>query len=165
MIELMEHPFFTRLIGPTGNDHHVNEFSFFPFICICQCLFCLIFYFVLLKKLSCELKHLISQVNSINPVPHERIALVKNCIKKYAAEPEKMIVEDLSALDKLTDDRIIEEIKQRLIKGESYSFIGDVLVSVNSNELPNQYPRSVRFFSYIFNTFTLKYTHFLFIVS
>lgn len=25
MIELMEHPFFTQLIGPNGSDHHVNE--------------------------------------------------------------------------------------------------------------------------------------------
>lgn len=24
MVELIEHPFFTELIGPTGSDHHVN---------------------------------------------------------------------------------------------------------------------------------------------
>lgn len=29
LVELLEHPFFTELAGPTGNDHHVSEFSFF----------------------------------------------------------------------------------------------------------------------------------------
>lgn len=109
-------------------------------------------FFPCLHQLSCELKHLINQVSSMSQIPRESIALVKNCLKKYANEPEKMFVEDLSAMDKLTDDRIIDEIKQRLMKGESYSFIGDVLVSVNSNELPNQYPRSVKEVSFIILT-------------
>lgn len=27
MMELLEHPFFTNLIGPNGSDHHVNIFD------------------------------------------------------------------------------------------------------------------------------------------
>lgn len=25
MMELLEHPFFTNLVGPTGTDHHVSD--------------------------------------------------------------------------------------------------------------------------------------------
>lgn len=59
-----------------------------------------------------------------------------------------MIVEDLAALDKISEDKIINEIRERLTNGDSYTFIGDVLLSLNSNELPKEYPRSVRPFSW-----------------
>lgn len=26
LVELLEHPFFTELIGPTGSDHHVRRY-------------------------------------------------------------------------------------------------------------------------------------------
>lgn len=65
-------------------------------------------------------------------------------MKKFNAEREKMIVEDLAALDKISEDKIINEIRERLTNGDSYTFIGDVLLSLNSNELPKEYPRSVR---------------------
>lgn len=85
------------------------------------------------------------------------VAIVDGHIKKYNAERERMVVEDLAALDKLTEDKIINEIKERLLNGESYSFIGDVLLSLNSNELPNKYPRSVSFLLHCNRCFFLDF--------
>lgn len=68
---------------------------------------------------------------------------MEGCIKKYDETPEKMLVEDLCALDKLSEEKISDILKQRLERGDSYSFIGDVLISLNSNEMPSEYPRSV----------------------
>lgn len=67
-------------------------------------------------------------------------------MKRYQQNPEKMFIEDLAALEKVSEETIAEEIKSRLKKGHSYTFIGDVLLSVNSNEMPNGFPKSVRFF-------------------
>lgn len=64
-------------------------------------------------------------------------------MKKYHGAPEKMLVEDLCALDKLSEEKISDLLNQRLVKGDSYTFVGDVLVSLNSNELPDKFPRSV----------------------
>lgn len=54
-----------------------------------------------------------------------------------------MLVEDLCAIEKLSEEKISDLLKERLEKGNSYSFVGDVLLSLNSNELPNEYPQSV----------------------
>lgn len=54
-----------------------------------------------------------------------------------------MFIEDLAALEKVSEDTIAEEIRNRLKKGYSYTFIGDVLLSLNSNEMPTDFPRSV----------------------
>lgn len=98
-----------------------------------------------ISQLSCEIKHLLSQVGPVRLHGKPEVAIVEGHIKKYNAAREKMIVEDLAALDKITEDKIINEINERLSNGESYSFIGDVLLSLNSNELPTEYPRSVSF--------------------
>lgn len=71
------------------------------------------------------------------------MSVVKGFIKKYDVEPEKMYVEDLAALEKLSEETIIEELRQRMLKGFSYTFVGDVLLSINSNEMPAELPRSV----------------------
>lgn len=61
-----------------------------------------------------------------------------------------MYVEDLAALEKVSEEVIVEELKQRLSRGDSYTFIGDVLLSLNSNELPLEFPRSVSIQVYAF---------------
>lgn len=95
-------------------------------------------------QLSCEIKHLINQVNDSKRTcgPNE-VSVVRGFIKKYDVEPEKMYVEDLAALEKLSEETIIEELRQRMVKGFSYTFVGDVLLSINSNEMPAELPRSV----------------------
>lgn len=88
---------------------------------------------------------MLAQIEPTKARAKPEVAIVGGHIKKYKVDREKMIVEDLAALDKITEDKIITEIKERLTHGESYSFVGDVLLSLNSNELPTEYPRSVRF--------------------
>ena len=66
-------------------------------------------------------------------------------LKKYDTDLEKMYVEDLAALERLTEDTIIGELRHRLETGFSYTFIGDVLIALNSNEMPHELPRSVNF--------------------
>lgn len=64
-------------------------------------------------------------------------------MKKFDMKPEKMYVEDLAALEKLTEENIIEQLQYRMENGESYTFIGDVLISLNSNDLPKDFKKSV----------------------
>lgn len=61
---------------------------------------------------------------------------------------EQMIVEDLAALDKISEERILDELQFRMEKGDSYTYVGDVLLSLNSNEIPAKYPRSVSFLKF-----------------
>lgn len=75
----------------------------------------------------------------------EEISVIRGYLKRYQQNPEKMFIEDLAALEKVSEETIAEEIRNRLKKGHSYTFIGDVLLSLNSNEMPTAYPRSVSF--------------------
>lgn len=80
----------------------------------------------------------------LNPnVRREEVAIVQQYVKRFNMPREKMYVEDLAALEKLTEESIVDELRYRLENGNSYSFIGDVLVSLNSNDLPSEYPRAV----------------------
>lgn len=86
---------------------------------------------------------MLTQVGALKAEPKDEIAIIDGCIKKFNVAPEKMLVEDLCALDKLTDERIADILKRRLDNGDSYTFAGDVLISINSNEMPKEFPRSV----------------------
>lgn len=74
----------------------------------------------------------------------EEISIIRGYVKRYQQNPEKMFIEDLAALEKVSEESIADEIKSRLKKGHSYTFIGDVLLSLNSNEMPTDFPKSVR---------------------
>lgn len=86
---------------------------------------------------------MLEQIDAVDRIPREEISIINGCLKKFDAQPEKMYVEDLCAIDKLSEEKIIELLKHRLTNGDSYTFIGDVLLSINSNELPDSFPRSV----------------------
>jgi len=45
-----------------------------------------------------------------------------------------MITEDLATLDILTEDVILNELYERLQRGEYHTFVGDVLLILNPNE-------------------------------
>jgi len=45
-----------------------------------------------------------------------------------------MLTEDLAALDILTEDVILDELRDRLRRGEYLTFIGDILLILNPNE-------------------------------
>ncbi|RLU25647.1 hypothetical protein DMN91_001804 [Ooceraea biroi] len=67
----------------------------------------------------------------------------KGFLKTCQDEPsEQMITEDLAALDILTDDVILNELCERLQRGEYHTFVGDVLLILNPNEEHNIYDTS-----------------------
>ncbi|XP_053973288.1 myosin-IIIb-like isoform X2 [Hylaeus volcanicus] len=45
--------------------------------------------------------------------------------------PEKMYMDDLAALDMLSEDGIVEQLQHRYEQGQIYTYIGDILVAVN----------------------------------
>lgn len=45
-----------------------------------------------------------------------------------------MFTEDLAALDILTEDVILDELREKLQRGEYHTFIGDILLILNPNE-------------------------------
>ncbi|KAI4486879.1 hypothetical protein M0802_012249 [Mischocyttarus mexicanus] len=45
--------------------------------------------------------------------------------------PEKMYMDDLAALDMLSEDAIVEQLQHRYEQGQIYTYIGDILVAVN----------------------------------
>lgn len=83
-------------------------------------------------------------IEDINfPLQSESI-VCKGYIQTHDNKLEKMYSEDLAALEPLSDDGLLDEIKNRLKVGETYSFVGDVLLSMNPNKKPPTYDRKVR---------------------
>lgn len=64
-------------------------------------------------------------------------------------ELESMHVEDLAALDVITEDTIVAELQARLAAGMPYTFIGDVLLYLNPYTDLNIYSLKVNFKNYI----------------
>lgn len=50
-----------------------------------------------------------------------------------------MLTEDLAALESLTEDTILDELHERLRQGDFHSFVGDVLLILNPNEIQDIY--------------------------
>lgn len=50
-----------------------------------------------------------------------------------------MLTEDLAALDVLSENIILDELRERLQRGEYHTFVGDVLLILNPNEKHNIY--------------------------
>lgn len=82
--------------------------------------------------------------------PKERI--IKNGLLTTDGvfEAETMQVEDLAALEELTEDKILTELQTKLAKGSFTSFVGDVLLILNPNTDDEIYNESVSFSTYIF---------------
>lgn len=58
-------------------------------------------------------------------------------------ESETMQVEDLAALEVLTEDNILAELQTKLAKGSFTSFIGDILLILNPNTNDDIYNEDV----------------------
>lgn len=54
-----------------------------------------------------------------------------------------MLTEDLSALDNLTEDNILNELHERLRLGFFHTFVGDILLILNPNEEQSIYEANV----------------------
>lgn len=50
-----------------------------------------------------------------------------------------MFTEDLAALDYLTEDTMLDELHERFRQGHFQTFVGDVLVILNPNEIQDIY--------------------------
>ncbi|KAK9687666.1 Myosin head (motor domain) [Popillia japonica] len=113
MMEVLEHPFL--IIVPENSYHLTQE----------------------LKALRISIME-----GSERPVKHNdafvRSCLLKKCIDKTA---ERMDVEDLAALDYLTEDSILKELESRTTNGNFQTYIGDILLTLNPNEHQNIYTK------------------------
>lgn len=92
-----------------------------------------------------ELKALSSNLSKKNTSSLAAESIVKaNVLKKNIYEPpERMNVEDLAALDRLTEDIILQELSARLKKGQFHTFVGDILLVLNPNEQQDIYGQEV----------------------
>ncbi|XP_029034013.2 neither inactivation nor afterpotential protein C isoform X2 [Osmia bicornis bicornis] len=64
----------------------------------------------------------------------------KGFLKTHQTDPlEPMFMEDLAALETLTEDTILDELHERLRQGYYHSFIGDILLILNPNEKQDIY--------------------------
>lgn len=71
--------------------------------------------------------------------------LYLSTIQTHQTDPlEPMFMEDLAALETLTEDAILDELHERLRQGYYHSFIGDILLILNPNEQQDIYGSDVR---------------------
>lgn len=73
----------------------------------------------------------------------EEVSVMRGVLKTEDNRTEKLHVEDLAALEQLSEETILEELVQRYRNGNTYTFVGDVLVSLNPNETIPEYVRGV----------------------
>ncbi|XP_021703004.1 neither inactivation nor afterpotential protein C [Aedes aegypti] len=91
--------------------------------------------------LSQELKMLAASVSHLQIPKKEEFKLIKGALKAADNKTEKMFVEDLAALETVSEETILEELIQRYKSGSTYTFVGDVLISMNANQPPPEYVR------------------------
>ncbi|XP_072378886.1 neither inactivation nor afterpotential protein C [Diabrotica undecimpunctata] len=105
MMEIIEHPFLEEI--PENNYH-----------------------------LTMELKSLIADVKSIKLKPKTPDIVVhgKFLKKDIDADLEPMYEEDLAALHPISEREILELLEKRAEMGEYYTYVGDILLSLNPNE-------------------------------
>ncbi|KAI4465640.1 hypothetical protein MML48_3g00022028 [Holotrichia oblita] len=113
MMEVLEHPFLTAV--PENNYHLTQE----------------------LKSLRITIMEGSDRLMKHNDA-FVRSSLLKKFIDKKA---EKMDVEDLAALDYLTEDSILRELESRTADGNFQTYIGDILLTLNPNEHQNIYTK------------------------
>lgn len=63
--------------------------------------------------------------------------------RKEPAKP--MRLEDLAALIDVNEDSVLDELQNRHVDGLSYTFAGDVLLYVNTNQNEGFYEKKVKF--------------------
>lgn len=88
-----------------------------------------------------ELLQLCSEVQSLYKEPE--LFVERGYIKRFDIKPERMYPEDLAALEDPVEEAIIDSLRSRLEMGGSYSFIGDILLSLNSNDLAEEFSDEV----------------------
>lgn len=69
-------------------------------------------------------------------------------VRTHDSKIKKLFVEDLAALERMNDETILDEVKNRYIIGSTYSFIGDVLLSLNPNKSVPVYDKKVKAYNF-----------------
>lgn len=95
--------------------------------------------------MSTELKKLVDDIKNADELSKTPERIIKNglLITQGISEPETMQVEDLAALETLTEDNILAELQTKLVKGSSTSFVGDILLILNPNTSDDIYNETV----------------------
>ncbi|XP_015432915.1 PREDICTED: neither inactivation nor afterpotential protein C [Dufourea novaeangliae] len=64
----------------------------------------------------------------------------KGFLKTHQTDPlEPMFMEDIAALESLTEDTVLDELHERLRQGYFHSFVGEILLILNPNEQQDIY--------------------------
>lgn len=113
MAELMEHPFITAL--PESDDHFQTEL-----------------------KVIAE-----SVCAAVRDKRAEEVLVRDGFIQKDQSNAvDPMVVEDLAAMETLSDEAITRELEERYRRGFYHTFVGDVLLVLNPNmEVPSMYDK------------------------
>ncbi|KAK3908653.1 Neither inactivation nor afterpotential protein C [Frankliniella fusca] len=114
MPELMEHPFITAL--PENDDHFQTELK------------------VIAETASA----------AIRDRRYDEVIVRHGFIQKDQSNAvETMVVEDLAAMEVLTEDTIARELEERYRRGCYHTFVGDVLLVINPNaDIANMYGKA-----------------------
>uniref|UniRef100_A0A182P5D9 non-specific serine/threonine protein kinase n=1 Tax=Anopheles epiroticus TaxID=199890 RepID=A0A182P5D9_9DIPT len=80
-----------------------------------------------------ELRSEIARQREDGRAPSQAIATTKYGKLKSdrKSKPQKMYMDDLAALDVLTEDAIVEQLQKRYETNQIYTYIGDILIAVN----------------------------------
>ncbi|XP_036345355.1 neither inactivation nor afterpotential protein C-like, partial [Rhagoletis pomonella] len=105
MVEMIEHPFLNELFD---ND----------------------------EEIQADIRELLVFCRDAPAIYKEpEIFVDRGYIKRFDGKPERMYPEDLAAIENPTEELISDSLRNRMELGGSYSFIGDILLSLNSNDL------------------------------
>lgn len=86
---------------------------------------------------------LAESVQDVLLIHKDEMKFMKGALKGPDNKTEKMHVEDLAALEALSEETILDELIQRYKSGSTYTFVGDVLLSMNPNTEMPDLPRGV----------------------
>ena len=121
--ELKEHPFITRV-----NASNQNQFR------------------EQLKQVIDEQKRLMSDLKK-NP-PHVTTKHGKLKSKRKSKPYSPQTVDDLAALETFDEESIVNQLYNRFMQGQIYTYIGDILLSVNPFTNLTIYSEKVKFFKF-----------------
>ncbi|KAF4530486.1 hypothetical protein B566_EDAN018606, partial [Ephemera danica] len=86
-----------------------------------------------------ELKAIMSSIKA-RPERFPEMLVRTNFLKAdQNSEPELMLLEDMAANEHVSEDLILDQLHQRMRRGNAYSFLGDVLLFLNPNETQDIY--------------------------
>lgn len=84
----------------------------------------------------------VSEAGRENRMP-ERLIKDGMLQTETSPEPEAMHVEDLAALEALSEDSILDELQVKMSRGSFQSFVGDILLVLNPSKNMDIYDDAV----------------------